>query len=259
MSGNEGRRPRPVPTALDSGRPAGEKPAQPTERPVPGATMTTTEPQPELPRAGDERSVDWSNPRVASILTAAATCFARKGFSATTLAEIGKELGLRKSIVHYYFKSKAALIHEVQSYSQHRYLERVKEAIAATGDAEPKARLVNALRSLWEVLEGNRTAMHLNIEVWSASRSDPELRKRAAELQRQARKLVSEGVGDVLKLSPEQLEQMQPLSTLILAVLNGLAIAEFLEGDEAGSKEAFNTFLYLLRLGQKQLEAAAAE
>jgi hypothetical protein len=42
------------------------------------------------------RAVDWNNPRVAAILTAAAKCFARKGFSSTTLAEIGKELGLRK-------------------------------------------------------------------------------------------------------------------------------------------------------------------
>jgi AcrR family transcriptional regulator len=58
------------------------------------------------------RAADWENPRVASILSAAAKCFARKGFTATTLAEIGKELGLRKSIVHYYFASKAALIHE---------------------------------------------------------------------------------------------------------------------------------------------------
>ena len=67
------------------------------------------------------RSADWENPRVASILSAAAKCFARKGFTATTLAEIGKELGLRKSIVHYYFASKAALIHEVQSFTYHRY------------------------------------------------------------------------------------------------------------------------------------------
>ncbi len=216
-------------------------------------TLTT-----DQPAESETRSVDWNNPRVASILTAAATCFAKKGFSATTLAEIGKELGLRKSIVHYYFASKAALIHEVQSFSQHRYLERVKEAIAARGDADPKQRLVHALRSLWEVLESNRTTTHLNIEVWSASRGDPELKRRAAVLQRDARRLINEGVADVLKLPPDQMAQMQSLSTLILAVLNGMAIAEFLEGEEAGTKEAFDTFLYLLRLGQKKLEGAAA-
>lgn len=207
-----------------------------------------------------DKAVDWNNPRVASILSAAAKCFARKGFSATTLAEIGKELGLRKSIVHYYFASKAALIHEVQSYSQHKYLARVQDAIKATSDTEPQQRLVNALRSLWEVLEANRTAMHLNIEVWSASRRDAELQRRAALLQQDARHLISEGIADVLKVDAAQFPQMRALSTLVLAVLNGLAVAEFLEGEESGAKEAFDTFLYLLRLGQKQMqEAAAAE
>ncbi len=211
----------------------------------------------EKPEKAD-KAADWNNPRVASILAAAAKCFARKGFSATTLAEIGKELGLRKSIVHYYFASKAALIHEVQSYSQHKYLARVQDAIKTTSDAEPRQRLIHALQSLWEVLEGNRTAMHLNIEVWSASRRDPELQRRAALLQKDARRLISEGVADVLKIDATQFPQMRALSTLVLAVLNGLAVAEFLEGEDSGAKEAFDTFLYLLRLGQKQMEGVAA-
>ncbi|HMR79907.1 MAG TPA: TetR/AcrR family transcriptional regulator, partial [Polyangiaceae bacterium] len=162
----------------------------------------------EKPEKAD-KAADWNNPRVASILAAAAKCFARKGFSATTLAEIGKELGLRKSIVHYYFASKAALIHEVQSYSQHKYLARVQDAIKTTSDAEPRQRLIHALQSLWEVLEGNRTAMHLNIEVWSASRRDPELQRRAALLQKDARRLISEGVADVLKIDATQFPQMR--------------------------------------------------
>src|SRR3954463_4927436 len=86
------------------------------------------------------RSVDWNNPRVAAILNAAAKCFARKGFSATTLAEIGKELGLRKSIVHYYFASKAALIHEVQSFTYNKYLERVREVLSTTKETSQQGR-----------------------------------------------------------------------------------------------------------------------
>src|SRR6186713_3497513 len=96
---------------------------------------------------GSARSADWDNPRVASILSAAAKCFARKGFTATTLAEIGKELGLRKSIVHYYFASKAALIHEVQSYTYQKYLDRVKDAIASAGGTGDPAHV--AMRALW--------------------------------------------------------------------------------------------------------------
>ena len=73
------------------------------------STPIVRKPAEENGEKPQQRSADWENPRVASILSAAAKCFARKGFTATTLAEIGKELGLRKSIVHYYFASKAAL------------------------------------------------------------------------------------------------------------------------------------------------------
>src|SRR3954471_9497610 len=119
--------------------------------------MNTTEPVVSSPRkppeengASQQRAADWENPRVASILSAAAKCFARKGFSATTLAEIGKELGLRKSIVHYYFASKAALIHEVQSFTYHKYLERVREVLSTTKETTQQGRAMDALRSLWE-------------------------------------------------------------------------------------------------------------
>lgn len=219
---------------------------------------TATQPTQPKPNgdgaAQQERAVDWENPRVAAILSAAAKCFARKGFSATTLAEIGKELGLRKSIVHYYFASKAALIHEVQSFSYHKYLDRVRDAIAASGEADPKQRMLSALRSLWDVIQTNKTATGLNIEVWSAARRDAELKRRAASLQHDARKLIGEGVADVLGVRAADFPQRDALSALILAVLNGLAVGEFLEGDDAKSKEAFDAFLFLLRLGIKQME-----
>src|ERR1043165_6585820 len=132
--------------------------------------MTTEQPQVPIARKPNEengaaaRSADWENPRGASILSAAAKCFARKGFTATTLAEIGKELGLRKSIVHYYFASKAALIHEVQSFTYHRYLDRLKEAIK-NGDGSV-AQTTDALRALWDAVQNNKTGTGLNIEVW---------------------------------------------------------------------------------------------
>src|SRR5215208_8259823 len=195
------------------------------------STPIVRKPAEENGEKPQQRSADWNNPRVAAILDAAAKCFARKGFTATTLAEIGKELGLRKSIVHYYFASKAALIHEVQSFSYHRYLERVKDSIKATGD-NPAERSRNALVALWDAIHNNKTGLGLNIEVWSASRRDPELKRRAIALQKDARKLVSEAVADVLGVTPEQFPALEATSTLILSVLNGLSISEYLEGDE---------------------------
>src|SRR5215208_5087493 len=120
------------------------------------STPIVRKPAEENGEKPQQRSADWNNPRVAAILSAAAKCFARKGFSATTLAEIGKELGLRKSIVHYYFASKAALIHEVQSFTYHKYLERVKDALRSASGEGSTARATTALQALWESIHGNK-------------------------------------------------------------------------------------------------------
>ncbi len=218
----------------------------------------TTEVSPQVESSNEEKSpapraVDWENPRVAAILSAAAKCFARKGFSATTLAEIGKELGLRKSIVHYYFASKEALIHEVQSFTYHKYLDRVKEAVRVAGE-DSANRVSAALNALWEhAIANNKTGTGLNVEVWSASRRDPELKRRASALQRDARKLVEQGMAEALSVD-ENNAQLPALSTLILAVLNGLAVTEFLEDDQNKAKEAYDLFLDLLQRGARDMK-----
>lgn len=204
--------------------------------------------------AAAPRAVDWNNPRVSSILAAAAKCFARKGFSATTLAEIGKELGLRKSIVHYYFASKSALIHEVQSYTYHKFLERVKEAVRVSGD-NPGERAMAAMKSLWEGLQSSPTSLWLNIEVWSAARRDDELKRRAAALQKDARRLIGEEVGQAVGNDPAKVEAV---AALILGVLNGLSVGEYLEGEQSKSKEAYAVFLQLLQGGMQSGESPAA-
>ena len=190
------------------------------------------------------RAVDWENPRVAAILTAAAKCFSRSGFSSTTLAEIGKELGLRKSIVHYYFASKAALIHEVQSFTYRKFLDRVRTTLGAAHEGTGAARARRALEALWEALQADPTATGLNIEVWSAARRDPELKRRAASLQQDSRQIMEEALataGDVIKRP-----NLEGLATLVQAVLNGLSIADCVEGESVQAKRAYDTFLYLL-------------
>ena len=220
------------------------------------ATRQTYEPEGQATESVAPRAVDWSNPRVSAILTAAAKCFARKGFSATTLAEIGKELGLRKSIVHYYFASKAALIHEVQSFTYHKYLDKVREVLAASKETSQEGRAMDALRSLWEVRSS--TNVGLNIEVWSASRNDAELRRRAAALLSEKRRLVVDGITATLGADAANTVRVEALATLILAVLDGLSVASYIEGEPAKTDDAYRLFLYLLRLGVENLEPARA-
>jgi len=224
------------------------------------AEAAVSEPIPNETRQQSDvapRAVDWNNPRVAAILTAAAKCFARKGFSTTTLAEIGKELGLRKSIVHYYFASKAALIHEVQSFMYNKYLDRVREVLSSSKETTQQGRAMDALKSLWEVRSA--TNVGLSIEVWSASRNDPELKRRAAALLAEKRRLITEGIATAMGPEAERNMNIEALSTLLLSVVDGLSVASYVDGEgTTRADEAYRLFLYLLRLGIENLEPRTA-
>jgi AcrR family transcriptional regulator len=204
--------------------------------------MSAGEPSPA--RSVDEslKRTDWSNPRVASILAAAAKCFAQDGFTATTLASIGRELGLRKSIVHYYFASKLALIHEVQAFTYERDLGKLKDGIPPRGSSVRAA--ADVLRSVWQVAKQNPLSTALNIEVWSAARRDADLRRGSAKMKMERRTLLAERISAMA--SPSTRAKSVEISTLLLAAVDGLLLAEFLEGAGAPVDEAFDIFLQLV-------------
>jgi hypothetical protein len=82
------------------------------------------------------------------------------------------------------------------------------------------------------------------------------LARRALALHRDARSLIREGVADVLGVKPDDFPQIDAMATLIQAVVNGLSVTEYLEGEDAKARDAYNTFLYLLRLGIKAMPNA---
>ena len=85
-----------------------------------------------------------------------------------------------------------------------------------------------------------------------------ELRRRAAALLSEKRRLVAEGITDALGEEAVKGVHVDALSTLILSVLDGLSVASYIEGDSAKTEEAYRLFLYLLRLGVAQLDAGVA-
>jgi hypothetical protein len=70
------------------------------------------------------------------------------------------------------------------------------------------------------------------------------LKRRAASLQQDARQIIDEALntaGDVIKKP-----NLEALPTLVQAVLNGLSIAECVEGEAVQSKKAYEAFLFIL-------------
>jgi AcrR family transcriptional regulator len=216
-------------------------------------TRDSERPQSEFPR-----SVNWYNPRVAAILETAARCFSKGGFTTTTLADIGKELGLRKSIVHYYFTSKATLVREVQSFAYGQYLEVIRGTLlgssasdgpvsgtSPTGSASPSTVGGSAgLDELWTALSKESSLRGLNLELWSEGRRNEELATRAEILEAEAQKLLAnhfESSGTASGIDSDD------LATLTLALLDGLTVRQEREGSSERTSRAFSAFLKLLK------------
>ncbi|MER5538908.1 TetR/AcrR family transcriptional regulator [Streptomyces mirabilis] len=71
------------------------------------------------------------------ILAAAARTLSLKGYSATRLADIAEQAGLRPPAVYYYFPSREELIAEVMTVGQLRLREHVESALTALPDDTP--------------------------------------------------------------------------------------------------------------------------
>jgi len=185
------------------------------------------------------------HPRVAAILETAASCFSKGGFTATTLADIGKELGLRKSIVHYYFASKGALVHEVQRLAQARHHQIVRQAVDEGDSAEPR-RLPEVFRALWPRLAESPDVRGLLIELWGEGRRDGDLSRMAAASSEDVHRLL---VDKVRQSGPSRVAP-EDLATLTLAILDGLTVLAERGDNQQRADRAFEAFLTLLDCSQ---------
>jgi AcrR family transcriptional regulator len=76
------------------------------------------------------------------ILDAARQVLLRKGFGATTLEAVAREVGVTKPALYYYFPSKDALLFELMFESLERHARAVHDAVEETGDGAQALRVL---------------------------------------------------------------------------------------------------------------------
>ncbi|MFL5911278.1 MAG: TetR/AcrR family transcriptional regulator [Gaiellaceae bacterium] len=74
------------------------------------------------------------------ILDAARDLFGERGFDATSIAEIGAEAGISKSVLYHYFGSKAGLYRTLLEKDGRALVEAVAAAVPAEGVVTPRLR-----------------------------------------------------------------------------------------------------------------------
>lgn len=126
------------------------------------------------------------------ILQKAAQCFNRKGYHATTMADIARELGVSKAALYYYVRNKEEILFDCHSAALDVAMEGLRRAEALGGSADVRLRL--ALQHFIEgMTEGLKGCVLLTEDMLSPARYRQVVERRDAYEQR-LRALVAEGM-----------------------------------------------------------------
>jgi TetR/AcrR family transcriptional regulator, cholesterol catabolism regulator len=151
------------------------------------------------------------------IIRAAEKIFAEKGYQATTLDEIAREIGITKASLYYYIKSKTEILQSIVN----RMIEPM-EAVARTGRSpgSPKERLEKMIRQLVEFGAERKEITRIVFEQGNV------LPKRTRDAINRRREEVDKVIRDTLKEGMEQgifhFDDAKITSFAIVAIANGL-------------------------------------
>jgi AcrR family transcriptional regulator len=95
------------------------------------------------------------------ILSAAKRVFARKGFQATTIADVAKSARLSYGAVYWYFASKDDLFHALMDQQAEALREHIAAALDGVGDGDPEVLLRHSIRAIFEFFESDKALVRL--------------------------------------------------------------------------------------------------
>lgn len=172
-----------------------------------------------LVELGDDPTVDDAARR-GRILVALATCTARKGYRATTVADIAREARVSKTVLYAHFRDKEDCLLELVSRATDRVLDelrRTQEEVAAAG-VPWRDRLHATVSGLLAALSsGPEVAWAVLVEVQAAGRSGLALRR--GVLDRYVT-LLGETAGDLAARFPDEVRPVG--EDLVLAAVGGI-------------------------------------
>ena len=95
------------------------------------------------------------------IMAAAKMVFARKGFHATTIADIAKEAGLAYGSIYWYFDSKDDLFHALMAVEEQALRAHVRAAVSASTESDGETPFRTAVQATLEFFEADKATVKL--------------------------------------------------------------------------------------------------
>jgi AcrR family transcriptional regulator len=186
-----------------------------------------------------------------SLLDAAASVFAAKGYRAATVEEVVAAAGLSKGTFYWNFKSKEDLFQTLLNERIDRPTRALMEITRTAPADRPTASDVSA--GLAELIAGQRETLLLQ-EYWAAATRDARLARRYRVRQAALREALAETLEERHRTTGVPLEfPAEDLATAFIALAEGLACEALVDPDAVDS----GLFGQILSLVYDGLEARA--
>lgn len=140
--------------------------------------------------AATERKLD--SEKAQRIVAAMRTSVGRRGTAGSTFDHVAADAGVSRGLLHYYFGSKERLLVEVVRHDSDLRVARLTEELA---DAHSIDAVIEVLvRQVRDFVAEDPGAQALLYEMFSASRSNEEIRAELAALWRRQRGIVADAL-----------------------------------------------------------------
>lgn len=158
----------------------------------------------------------------AALLNAAVEVLLEEGYARLTTRRVAERAGVSQGILMHYFPTKSAFLVEAFRHVVAQIADDVLARIDLSDlrDAQRRDRLLD---QGWAVHKG--PAFQAAMELWSAARTDPELRRELRSLQYDIARIVVENAQTLL---PEESADPRFIDWIdtVLALLRGLAMLQ---------------------------------
>lgn len=162
------------------------------------------------------------------ILTAAARCFARRGFHRTTMQDIADQAGISAGAIYRYFEGKESLIEALAAWGRQSRDSWVRALVPGAGPAG-LGRLMDSMISVLGREEMGDAAA-LDVRLWAEALGHPRLRSLVQSEWKALRAPIADYVaGEVAAGRLAWSGPPETLARILLAVITGLELQRVLD------------------------------
>ena len=171
------------------------------------------------------------------LIKATINCVAKRGFSATTMADITREAGLSLGIVNLHFKSKEKLLLETLKYLAEEYRHHWEKTLEKSGP-EPADKLAALVELDFSKTICDRRKLAVWFAFWGETRSRPIYMKTCAEYDRHYVQVEAELFAELLCDGDNKQHDPHILATTLDAITDGLWLDMLLTPKEINRDQA---------------------